>query len=142
MTAVVPGFLRRDARPPIKMEAAPAPGTTTAFRPTAVPRPIIAALAFERDTPGHEPHDPMVRRFWTAIVGPGAVADLLRLIAATRSGRRLREPLHLGILAAEGLIEREGPIVLVRPRVPYLGASQLRRLRPALRAEYRGLLEG
>jgi hypothetical protein len=84
----------------------------------------------------------MVRRFWTAIVGPGAVADLLRLIAATRSGRRLREPLHLGTLAAEGLIEREGQIVLVRPRVPYLGASQLRRLRPALRAEYRGLLEG
>ena len=142
MTAVVPGILRQDARPPIEMEAAPAPGTTTAFRPTAVPRPIIAALAFEHDAPGHEPSDPAVRRFWTAIVGPGAVADLLRLIAATRSGRRLREPLHLGILAAEGLIEREGQIVLVRPRVPYLGASQLRRLRPALRAEYQKLLEG
>ena len=142
MTAVVPGFLRQDARPPIEMEAAPAPGTTTALRPTAMRQPIIAALAFEHATPGHEPQDPAVRRFWTAIVGPGAVADLLRLIAATRSGRRLREPLHLGILAAEGLIEREGPIVLVRPRVPHLGESQLRRLRPALRAEYRRLLEG
>jgi hypothetical protein len=107
-----------------------------------MPRSMIAALAFERGAPGHEPHDPAVRRFWTAIVGPGAVADLLRLIAATRSGRRLREPLHLGILAAEGLIERAGPIVLVRPRVPHLGASQLRRLRPALRAEYRSLIEG
>jgi hypothetical protein len=140
MTAVVPGFLRQDARPPIEMEAAPAPGTTTACRPTAIPRPLVAALALDRDAPGHLPHDPAVRRFWTAVVGPGAVADLLRLIAATRSGRRLREPLHLGILASEGLIERSGSIVLVRPRVPHLGESQLRRLRPALRTEYRRLV--
>jgi hypothetical protein len=83
-----------------------------------------------------------VRRFWTAVIGPGAVADLLRLIAATHTGRRLKEPLHLGILATEGLIERDGTIVLVRPRVPHLGERQLRRLHPTLRAEYRRLLDG
>jgi hypothetical protein len=142
MTVAVPGFLRRDARPPIEMEAAPAPGTVTALRPTAVPRPLIATLAFDRDAAGHQPQDPAVRRFWTAVIGPGAVADLLRLIAATHTGRRLKEPLHLGILATEGLIERDGTIVLVRPRVPHLGEGQLRRLHPTLRAEYRRLLDG
>ena len=32
MTATVPGILRRDARPPIEMDAAPAPGTVAAYR--------------------------------------------------------------------------------------------------------------
>ncbi|MDP2624095.1 MAG: hypothetical protein Q8Q29_09880 [Actinomycetota bacterium] len=142
MTVAVPGFLRRDARPPIEMEAAPAPGAVTAMRPTAIPRRFVYSVPFDEGAPGHEPQDAMVRRFWTAIVGSGAVVDLLRLIAASQTGRRLPEPLHLGILAAEGLIERDDPIVLVRPRVPHLGDSQLLRLRPSLRAEYRRLLDG
>ena len=141
MTVAVPGFLRRDARPPIEMEAAPAPGTTTAIRPTAVPRRLVRAVAIEADAPGHAPQDPAVRRFWTAVVGPGAVADLLRLIAASHTGRPLKEPLHLGALSMEGLIHRAHPVVYVRPRVPYLGPTQLRRLHPSLRIEYQGLLE-
>lgn len=140
MTVAVPGTFRRDARPPIEMDAAPAPGTATA-RPTVEPRKWIAVLAFDRDAAGHAPSDPAVRRFWTAIVGPGAVADLLRLTAAAQSGRRLREPLHLALLAAEGLVARDGDIVLVRPRIPYLDDRHLLRLRPALRAEYRSLVE-
>jgi len=120
------------------MDAAPAPGTVTA-RPTVVPRPWIAALLFDRDTPGHAPTDPAVRRFWTAVVGPGAVADLLRLTAAARSGRRVREPLHLGLLAAEGLVIRDGDVVLVRPLIPYLGERHQLMLTPALRAEYRSV---
>lgn len=78
-----------------------------------------------------------MRRFWTAAIGPGAVADLLRITAAAHAGRRIREPLHLAVLAAEGLVERAGDIVLVRPSVPRLGARQLRNLRPSLRVEYR-----
>ena len=123
------------------MEAAPAPGTVTALRPTAYPRRFVYSVLFDEGAAGHAPQDAAVRRFWTAIVGPGAVADLLRLIAASHHGRRLREPLHLGILATEGLIERDDPIVMVRPRVPHLGDSQLRRLRPAMRSEYRALLD-
>jgi len=76
------------------------------------------------------------------VVGPGAVADLLRLTAAAASGRRLREPLHLAQLAAEGLVLRDGEIVLVRPRIPYLGEGHLRRLRPELRAEYLTIATG
>ena len=141
MTVAVPGFLRRDARPPIEMEAAPAPGTTTAIRPTAIPRHFVRAVAFDHSAPGHAPQDPAVRRFWTAVVGPGAVADLLRLIAASYTGRHLREPLHLGVLAAEGLIVRAGAVVRVRPRVPHLRERHLRLLHPTLRGEYRRLIE-
>jgi len=138
MEVAVPGILRQDARPPIEMDAAPAPGTATS-RPTVEPRKWIAVLPFDRESEGHAPADPAVRRFWTAVVGPGAVADLLRLTAAARSGRRLREPLHLAQLAAEGLVARDGDIVLVRPRIPFLADRHLRRLRPALRAEYRAI---
>src|SRR3989304_4461564 len=43
MTAAVPGILRRDDRPPIEMDAAPAPGTVAASRPTVLPRPWVRA---------------------------------------------------------------------------------------------------
>lgn len=127
------------------MDAAPAPGTVSATtpdpnsdadRPTVRPRQEVAPLFFERDAPGHDPTDPLVRRFWTAVVGPTAVAELLRLVAAARGGNRIPEPLRLAALAAEGLIERSGDTVLIRPRIPHLGPSQLNRLTPALRVEY------
>lgn len=124
----------------MSMDAAPASSTTAATtRPTAVPRRLVAPLLFERGTDGHRMDDPAVRRFWCAVVGPGAVADLLRLTAAAHAGRRIREPLRLAVLASEGLVERHGDIVLVRPLIPRLGARHLRRLRPSMRAEYRRL---
>jgi hypothetical protein len=123
------------------MDAAPAPGSVAAPRPTVVPRPWVTA-AFRSDAaPGHAPSDPAVRRFWTALIGPGAVADLLRLIAAADSGRRLREPLHLSLLASEGLIDlTPGPICVPR-LIPHIDGSNLARLRPSLRVEYRSVLE-
>ncbi|MCH7584866.1 MAG: hypothetical protein IH941_06875 [Acidobacteria bacterium] len=81
-----------------------------------------------------------MRRFWTAIIGPSAVADLLRLTAAASAGRRIPKPLRLANLATEGLIQRAGSIVLVRPTVPYLSPAQRRRLRPALRSEYAAIV--
>lgn len=91
---------------------------------------------------GHHPTDPAVRRYWTALIGPGAVADLLRLIAASTTGRPLREPLHLALLATEGLVERSAGVVAVPGLVPFLDEGRQRRLRPSLRAEYRTLLAG
>ena len=139
MVAVVPETLCRNARPPISMDAAPASGTAAAVRPTVQPRPWVAPVLFDRDARGHAPDDPAVRRFWTAIVGPSAVADLLRLTAAAVAGRPIREPLRLASLAAEGLIHRAGSIVLVRPTIPYMSPAQLPRLRSALRIEYADL---
>ena len=125
----------------MSMDAAPASGTTAAPRPTVRRRPWVAPLLFDREADGHRPDDPAVRRFWTAVLGPGAVADLLRLTEAARSGRRLREPLHLAVLAAEDLVALDHQIVLVRPKIPHLRARQLSRLRPSLRAEYKALLD-
>jgi len=142
MTATVPGKLRRDARPPIEMDAAPAPGTVAAYRPTVVPRPWVQVATRPGLADGHHPTDAAVRRYWTALIGPGAVADLLRLVAAAGRGRRIREPLHLAVLAAEGLIHLAPGLVLVPPLIPHLDDNRIARLRPALRAEYRALLAG
>jgi hypothetical protein len=125
----------------MSMDAAPASGTAAATRPTAVPRPWVAPLLFDSEASGHRPDDPAVRRFWTAAIGPGAVADLLRLTAAAHRGRRIRQPLRVGLLAAEGLIEWSGDVILVRPVVPHLGPRHLRALSPALRVEYLRLRE-
>jgi hypothetical protein len=119
---------------------APAPGAATVLRPTAVPRRWIEPLLGVDAGIGHDPADPAVRRFWTAIVGPGAVADLLRLVAAARLGRLIRQPTHLGVLAAEGLVERRAGTVVAPPRIPHLTEAHIRRLTPSLRAEYRRLI--
>jgi len=140
MVAAVPETLRRNARPPMSKDAAPASGAAAAPRPTVRPRLWVDPLLFDRSADGHSPDDPAVRRFWTAIIGPSAVADLLRLTAAASTGRRIRMPLRLANLAAEGLIHRSGSIVLVRPTVPYLSPSQRQRLHPALRSEYAELI--
>ena len=122
------------------MEAAPASGAAEVIplRPSALPRPWIhPRLADGNGHPGHDPYDPAVRRYWSALVGPGAVADLLRLITAARRGVRLRRPLHLPSLLAEGLAHRDGEAILVPTRIPALDDGQQRRLHPSLRAEYR-----
>jgi len=105
-------------------------------RITSVPRPWIRPRLLHTGRQGHAPEDPIVRRFWTALVGPGAVADLLRLTAAAHSGRTIRRPVHLPVLLREGLIERAGDEILVHPRIPTMAPSHLRRLRPGLRSEY------
>ncbi len=125
------------------MDTAPAPGAAEALRPTAVPRPWIKPLLLpsDRRLADHAPDDPAVRRYWTAVIGPGAVADLLRLISAAVGGRSLRRPLHLQVLLREDLVQRSGGSFLVRRRVPALSEGQQRRLSPRLRAEYRMVLE-
>ena len=54
-----------------------------------------------------------------------------------RRGTRLRRPLHLPSLLAEGLIHRDGQAIMVPARIPALDDGQQRRLHPTLRAEYR-----
>ena len=121
----------------MSMDAAPVPGAEeTPVRVTSLPRPWIRPRLLPAGRAGHRPDDPAVRRFWVALVGPGAVADLLRLTAAAHGRRTIRRPVHLAVLLREGLVERDGDEILVHPLIPTLLPGHLRRLRPCLRAEY------
>jgi len=95
------------------------------------PRPWLDDQAFAGFLPAH----PYVRRYWTALIGPGAVADLLRLTVAAVRGNDLKRPVHLEALAREGLVTSDDGIVLVRPTVPRISEANRRRLPSALRAE-------
>ena len=117
-----------------------AEGLPDAKRRTAQPRSHITPVAWTCRTGTDYPLDhPYVRRFWTALIGPGAVADLLRLATAARRGRSLLRPVHLATLTRAGLVTQAGEQVLVRTSVPRLGPDDVRRLHPALREEHRKL---
>ena len=91
--------------------------------------PLLARVPTEGYSPSHE----YVRRFWIAILGPGAVADLLRLTAAAQSGRSLKEPVHLPMLLAAGLAIRIHGSVIVNDTVPPVPPNLVRQMPPALR---------
>jgi len=121
-----------DVRPPVATHPAPLPDTV---RRSAVARPTITPKLLPTGK-GLEPTDPYVRRYWTAVLGPTAVAELLRLIVAARRKTPIKLPYRLPQLTAEGLVSIHGGFVWVAPLVPSLGARQLRRLSPTLRAEH------
>ncbi|MDH3539084.1 MAG: hypothetical protein OEP52_03730 [Acidimicrobiia bacterium] len=84
---------------------------------------------------GYPPDHEYVRRYWTAAIGAGAVADLLRVMQAARSQRSIRRPVNTPMLARSGLIVGGGTDLYVRSTVPPLPRELLRRLPPALRQE-------
>lgn len=77
-----------------------------------------------------------VRQYWIPIIGPGAVADLLRLTAAAHSGRSLLEPIHLPSLLSAGLVRRDADTLLVPGTVRPLDRSLVKRLPPSLRRSH------
>ena len=70
-----------DSRPPV-VEPAPLPGAAAKpIRATARQRAIITPIPWETTNPAvatYPSNHRYVRRYWTATIGPGAVADLLR----------------------------------------------------------------
>ncbi len=82
-------------RPPMEDAGVP--------RPTVRRRRTVRAVIWDDPTPGFSAQDDYVRRFWTAVIGPGAVADLLRLMAAAGTDRELKRPVFLAELARVGL---------------------------------------
>lgn len=86
---------------------------------------------------GYPPDDPYVRRYWVAAIGPGAVAELLRLIRAGATGRRLPLPRWLPILLRSDLVHVEEGTLVVADRVPPVPPSLQRRFPPGLRDEHR-----
>ncbi len=95
----------------------------------------MAAHIWEDGTDGMPPDDPYVLRYWPPAIGPGATADLLRLIAAARRERQVRRPIHLSVLVEEGLVSGDGSQLLVREVVPAVPPRLRRRLPAVLKRE-------
>ena len=128
------------AKPSSVVEPAPQPGAAAApVRATAKQRAIIKPIPWDWDDKERDlfsPTHPYVRLYWTATIGPGAVADLLRLATAASRGRSLRRPTHLHVLVRVGLVHTHQGHVFVRTRIPALNDIQVRLLAPDLRREH------
>ena len=88
---------------------------------------------------GFATNNPYVRRFWTAAIGPGAVADLMRLAVAAKRDRSLPLPESIGVLVREDLARWVNGRLFVRVVIPALAPAQERRLSPELKREHRDL---
>ena len=120
--------------PPYQGSRASSPGVTDARRRrTAIGRSRVTPVLASTEQPGYLPTHVYVRRFWIAVLGPGAVADLLRLTAAAQSGRSLKEPIHLASLLRLGLVSWENGSISVTDRIPPVPEDLVRRFPPALR---------
>lgn len=122
-----------DPESPGGPRARPPMGSAGIPRPTVRRRRTVRAVVWDDPVPGVPAQDDYVRRFWTAVIGPGAVADLLRLMAAAGTGTELRRPVFLTELARAGLATGDGDTVAVRRIVPIVPDAWLSRLPPAIR---------
>lgn len=89
--------------------------------PTVRRRPMLRPVLAAGPEDGVEVDDPYVRQKWVAVLGPSAVADLMRLVTAARRRRELAEPLHLATLLRWDLVRWEcGDLRVLAPipRVP------------------------
>ncbi len=78
-----------------------------------------------------------MRRFWVPVLGPGAIADLLRLATAAARDRSLPLPRHLSTLARAGMVAMGADgAVAVRTLIPPVPPPLLRRLPHHLRREH------
>jgi len=84
---------------------------------------------------GYPAHHEYVRRYWTAAIGAGAVADLLRLMQAARRKKSIRRPVNIPALVRSGLVVGHEDTLWVRSTVPPVPIELLSRLTPALRQE-------
>ncbi len=110
------------------------------LRPTVIDRPVIRPTVWEIETSvGYPPTDPYVRRYWIPVVGPGAIADLLRLATAATRRRPLLRPLHLATLARAGLVTAADGSVAVRLVIPPVPEHLRTRLPARLRREHPGV---
>jgi hypothetical protein len=96
----------------------------------------VVPVALEAGEGPFEPSDPYVRRFWVAAIGPGAVAELLRLVRAAAKGEGVRLPRHLPLLIRARLVRAESGGLVVVDRIPVVPAELRWRFPPSLAAEH------
>jgi len=133
-----PGTGPHQVCPPCSEVHASNPGVSDlpTVRPTAIRRRSITPRIEPFASNGVNATHNYVRRYWIPIIGPGAVADLLRLTAAAQSGRSLPEPIHLPSLLRLGLARRDLDTVVVPTTVRMLDRTLVRRLPPSLRRSH------
>jgi len=141
VTAAPGSVPRNSARPPTGSgNPAPPPGaavgTVEGLRPTAVPRPTVEPIVWNRPAAGFPTQHPYVRKFWTAAIGSGAVADLMRLAVAAQRGRSLPLPPTTALLSSEGLVSWSRGRLLAGLSVPPLPDRYVRRMPPSLRRQH------
>ena len=141
-----PGAVPRDgARPPTRSGVlAPPPGVAVspvgASRLTATRRITVEPEVWTERPPGFPAQHPYVRKFWTAAIGSGAVADLMRLAVAAQRGRSLPLPTSLSLLSREGLVSWSRGRLLTGTFVPAVPNRHIRNMTPALRREHQRAL--
>ncbi|MEN8235158.1 MAG: hypothetical protein ABFR89_09585 [Actinomycetota bacterium] len=142
----VPGDVPRNSdRPPTGLgNPAPPPGAAVPppgfVRPAAGRRRLVSPLLWEHTNGGFPAQHPYVRRFWTAAIGSGAVADLMRLAVAAQRGRSLPLPPTLPLLTREGLICWSRGRLFAGTAVPPLPDRHVRRMAPSLQREHQFVL--
>lgn len=104
--------------------------------PTIRIREHVKAKTIAGPLDGMRPESVYIRRFWVAAIGPGAVADLLRVTRAAKLKTTLRKPMYLHVLVQTGLAAYNGETVTVMNPVPLIPPHLLRRLPPKLRREH------
>lgn len=105
------------------------------LRPTARIRPTVPVRLIPSKT-GIEASDPYVRRFWVAALGPGAVAELLRLVSAAGRGEDVRLPRYLPHLLRAGLVRIVDGTLAVEGRIPPVPVEMRWRFPPDLAAAH------
>lgn len=109
-------------------------------RPTARVRPTVPVRLLPSES-GLDASDPYVRRFWVAALGPGAVAELLRLVSAAGKGEEVRLPRHLPQLLRTGLVTVVDGTLAVPERIPPVPPEMRWRFPPDLAAQHAVWLE-
>ena len=78
-----------DSRPPVVVESAPNSGAAAKpLRTTATQRAITRPLPWKSTNPDlitYPTDHPYIRLYWTATIGPGAVADMMGFACYCRS---------------------------------------------------------
>lgn len=104
-------------------------------RPSARVRPTVPVRLIP-SSEGLEASDPYVRRFWVAALGPGAVAELLRLVSAAGKGEEVRLPRYLPQLLRAGLVSVVEGCLAVPALIPRVPVEMRWRFSPELSAEH------
>lgn len=85
---------------------------------------------------GFEASDPYIRKFWVAALGPGAVAELLRLVRAAGKGEEVRLPRYLPQLLKAGLVSIVEGRLSVLERIPAVPTELRWRFSPDIAAQH------